>query len=181
MAILFYRRVDRVSVVIGERIKALLELRGFKSQSALARAAKISQSTLNGLINNDYRWSPHLPALARALKTSVEYLTGDNDDPDANAPAPVLQDPPVHHVLLAVALPTERALAQMFEAFLEIVEAFPDRPDTEETARLFAQWLPIGLSQLRDLLPDAPPAAVAPEIRRELAEALATDDRGPRR
>lgn len=166
--------------MIGERIKALLELRGFKSQSALARAARVSQSTLNGLINNDYRSSPHLPAIAGALRTSVEYLTGNTDDPDQNAPIPMRAAEPVHHVMLAVALPSERALSRMFESFLEIIEAFPDRPALEETARLFAQWLPIGLSQLRDVLPEAPPVAIAPEIRKELAEALATNDRGSR-
>lgn len=167
--------------MIGERINSLLEARGFKSQAALARAAKVAQSTLNGLINNDYRWSPHLPALARELRTTVEYLTGVIDDPDQNAPRPEPVVAPVQHVTMSVAMPSERALSRMFESFLEIIEAFPDQPDLEETARLLAQWLPIGLAQLRDLLPEAPPAAVAPEIRKELVEALATDDRGPRR
>jgi len=167
---LFYRRVDRLAVVsIGERILGLLEPRKFKSQSALARAAGVAQSTLNGLIHNDYRWSPHLPAIARALRTSVDYLVGDIDDPDIGAAPPQVASV----VMMPVTLPTERALTRMFEAMLVILDEFPDKPALDERARLLAQWLPIGLSQLRDLIPHSE-AAPEPEKGKELAEALAT-------
>lgn len=49
------------------------------------------QSTLNTLINGDARWSPHLVRIARELRTSVAFLTGEVSDPDTDvAPAPEL-------------------------------------------------------------------------------------------
>lgn len=109
----------------------------------------MNQSTLNGLIRNPYRWSPYLPALSRALETTVEYLVGETDDPDDKALAPP-PPPAVHHVMLAVALPPERALARMFDVMLE---ALPPELGRQEQARLLAEWLPASLGQLKDLLP----------------------------
>ena len=137
----------------------------------------MGQSTLSGLIRKPYRWSPHLPAIARSLRTTVDYLVGDVDDPDEGAPPPppVPVAPAVLHVMLPVALPSERALARMFEGLLRVM---PPGADLAEQARLLAKRLPIGLSQLRDLLPES--AATEPERERELAEALATPDPSPR-
>ena len=61
--------------------------------------------------------------------------------------------------MLGVVLPPERALARMFEALLA---GMPDGADRDETALLLAQRLPIGLAQLRDLLPEG----VTPPVRR---------------
>lgn len=165
-------------VRIGARIEDLRKHRKIKSQSALARAAGMKQSTLNGLINSDYRWSPHLPAIARALQTTVEYLIGDTNDPDANIPpAPPPAD--VQLVTMTIALPGEQYLARMFDAMLELLDELPDKPDRDERARLLARWLPTGLSQLRDLLPDPGPP-LPPAEKKELAEALSTAGRGSR-
>lgn len=163
-----------------DRLRSLMADQGL-SQSELARRVGVTQATIYKLVSGRGYGSKYLHLIARELSTSPAYLTGEIDNPAVDAPQPAPAKLDVHHVMMAVALPSERALSRMFESFLEIIEAFPDQPDLEETARLLAQWLPIGLSQLRDLLPEAPPAAVAPEIRKELAEALATNDRGPRR
>ncbi len=68
--------------------------------------------------------------------------------------------------MLEVVLPPENALAKMFEALLRMM---PDDADLDERALLLARRLPIGLSQLRDLIPagsavgtSAPAAAEAP-------------------
>jgi hypothetical protein len=51
---------------------------------------------------------------------------------------------------MQVALPPERALARMFEALLRMM---PEDADLDERALLLARRLPVGLSQLRDLMP----------------------------
>jgi hypothetical protein len=136
-------------MTLGERIEERRLAARIPSQSALARAAGVKQSTLNGLINRPYRWSPHLVRIATALHTSVAYLTGEIDDPDAGASMPPPPGPIV--VTMGVVLPPERALARMFEALLAGIDR---KAPVDEQALLLAQRLPIGLSQLRDLLPD---------------------------
>jgi transcriptional regulator with XRE-family HTH domain len=159
-------------VTIGERIEERRKALAIKSQSELARRAEMKQSTLSGIIRRPYRWSPHLPRLARELQTTVDYLVGDIDDPDESAPPPP-PAPTFQFVTLQVALPSEPALARMFEGLLRTLDR--SRP-LDEQALLLAQRLPIGLSQLRDLIPTppmpaaaaAPPAALAmpdPELR----------------
>lgn len=159
-----------------DRLRDLMAERGL-SQSALARRVGVTQATIYKLVSGRGYGSKYLHVIARELATTPAYLSGEIDDPSVSAQQPAPSAPLVHHVMLAVALPSEHALARMFEGMLEIIEEYPERPDLEETARLLAHWLPTGLSQLRDLLP-VPQAAPAPEIRRELAEALATSDRG---
>lgn len=135
-------------MTLGERIEKRRKDLGIPSQSELARRAEVGQSTLSGLIRKPYRWSPYLVQIARALHTSVEYLTGETEDPDANAPPPPASAPQV--VLMGVMLPPERALARMFEGLLAGIDP---RVPRGEQALLLAQRLPTGLSQLRDLLP----------------------------
>ena len=147
-------------MTIGERIEVRRKALGISSQAELARRAGIGQSTLNGLIRKPYRWSPHLVDIARALQTTVEYLAGKTDDPDEGAPPPP-PAPPYQAITLQVLLPGEAALAQMFEGLLMAMDR--DLP-LDEQARLLAQRLPTGLSQLRDLMPALPkPAASKPK------------------
>ena len=147
-------------MTIGERIEARRKALGIKSQSELARRAGIRQSTLNGLINRPYRWSPHLVHIARELQTSVEYLTGETDDPDANAPPPPAP-PSTLYLTLPVAFPVD-ALEQMFEGLLLAMDrAAP----VAEQARLLVQRLPNALLQISDLLP----AGVDPKHARRAA------------
>lgn len=149
-------------MIVGARIEERRKALNIKSQNKLAQLLGMSQSTLNGLIHGSFQWSPHLPKLARELRTSIDYLIGETDDPDPGALPPAPAGPIV--VTMGVVLPPERALVAMFEALLAGID--PEAPRGEQ-ALLLAQRLPIGLSQLRDLLPDE----VTPA--RELAEAVA--------
>jgi transcriptional regulator with XRE-family HTH domain len=56
------------------------------SQSELARRVKLNQSTIAGLITGKARSSAHLHRIARELGTTPAYLTGETDDPEADAP-----------------------------------------------------------------------------------------------
>lgn len=143
-------------MTFGDRVKARLATLG-KKQAWLARQVGLHQSTINGIIKNGQRSSTHIVAIARALQTTPEYLLGETNDPDAGAP-PEPPASPYQAITMQVLLPAEDALARMFEALLSMVD-----PETsiEEQARLLAKNLPVGLSQLRDLLPSAVPAARA--------------------
>jgi transcriptional regulator with XRE-family HTH domain len=158
----------------GERVDQLLkELR--LEQGDLAERVGVRQSTISKIVQGRTKNSRHLPRIASVLGVSVDYLLGSADEPTACAPLP--DPPPLHVVTLPVVLPSEQALAQMFDTLLELIDQLPGNPDRSERARLLARWLPTGLSQLRDLLPSA--ATVPPEPRKELAEALATHGPAP--
>lgn len=156
-------------MVIGERVRERMEANGL-SQAELARRVGVSQPTINGLIHSNKIGSKHLHRIARVVGTTPAYLAGETDDPDLGAPPPAPPGPQI--VMLGVVLPPERALARMFEALLA---GLPQDADRDEQALLLAQRLPIGLSQLRDLLPEqVMPARVS-------APALAMSDAGPPR
>ncbi|XAP76758.1 helix-turn-helix domain-containing protein [Citromicrobium bathyomarinum] len=55
------------------------------SQSALARQIGVGQSSINRIETGETHAPRNLLALARALGTSPEYLTGETDDPDPAA------------------------------------------------------------------------------------------------
>jgi len=120
------------------------------SQSELGRRVGVSQATIYNLTSGKGYGSTHLHKIARALQTTPAYLTDETDDPDFNAPPPLPPSPQV--VMLGVMMPPTRALARMFEALLEGID---DQATTAERALLLAERLPIGLSQLRDLLPES--------------------------
>ncbi|GAA0741396.1 helix-turn-helix domain-containing protein [Sphingomonas sp. ABOLD] len=133
---------------IGERIDNRLKAIGI-SQAELARRVGVRQSTINGLIRGESRGSKHLHVIARILRTSPAYLTGETEDPAPDAP--ILEpERPVQFVTLQVALPSEEALATMFRAMLRIV---PEDATEDERAQILARRLPAALSQLRDLAP----------------------------
>ena len=70
---------------LGERVEERRQAIGI-SQAELARRVGISQSTMNSLINGDARTSRSLHKIARELKTSPEYLSGETDDPTSGVP-----------------------------------------------------------------------------------------------
>lgn len=75
---------------VGARIRQRIAQVGL-SQSELARRAGISQSTIAGLLSGKARSSSHLHVLARELRTTPAYLSGEVDDPELDAPnAPAL-------------------------------------------------------------------------------------------
>lgn len=140
-------------MAVGERLRQRLDEMGM-SQSALARAVSLNQSTIAALIAGRARSSAHLHKIARALGTTPAFLEGETDDPSENAPPP-LAAPRYQALTLQVLLPSEAALARMFEG---ILRAMPEGAPLDAQALLLAKRLPIGLSQLRDLLPDQVPA-----------------------
>ncbi len=159
--------------ITSERVVAAMKEVGM-DQPTLAHALKVSQGSISKIVSGKTRNSRLMPRIATLLRKPLPYLLGESDDQVAGELA---APPSVRFVTMSVALPSELALAQMFDSFLDILDALPDKPDRGERARLLAQWLPIGLSQLHDLLPE-PPSVTSPEIRKELVEALATGDRG---
>lgn len=66
--------------VDARRVKDLMKARGF-SQETLARKVGIKQPSIARLIAGDVRNPRHLPEIARALATTVDYLQGETDDP----------------------------------------------------------------------------------------------------
>lgn len=58
------------------------------SQTALARAVGVSQATIYKLVSGQSAGSSHLHKIARILKTSPSYLTGETSDPDEGAYVP---------------------------------------------------------------------------------------------
>ncbi len=67
-----------------DRLIRLMDLRG-KSQSRLAQEVGVSSSMIGKLARGEARGSTHLFKIAKALKTSPDYLTGEIDDPDEGA------------------------------------------------------------------------------------------------
>lgn len=63
-----------------ERIKARMEALNL-SQSALARMIGVTQGTIAHLVSGRSTSSVHLPKIAKALQTTVEYLSLETDDP----------------------------------------------------------------------------------------------------
>lgn len=131
-----------------ERFRSLLAERGI-SQSELARRVGISQTAVNKLATGGAYGTKHIHLIARTLRTSPSFLLGETDDPAPDAPF-VEPERPVQFVTMQVALPSEEALATMFQAMLRIV---PEDATEDERAQILARRLPAALSQLRDLAP----------------------------
>lgn len=144
-----------------------------EDQSSLARAIGITQGAISKILQGKTANSRHLPRIAHHLGASLPWLLGETDDPEADQPAPAA--PVVQFVTMQVALPSERALARMFEGLLRSMDL---SAPVDAQALLLAKRLPIGLSQLRDLLPDMAPAA-APSGERFAVLATTAPERLP--
>lgn len=140
---------------IGERIAERRKAKGL-SQGALAKRSGLSQPTIGKLEAGISSGSSHIHRIARSLDTTPAYLTGETDNPDENAPPPP-PAPIIHHVMMAVALPSEAALARMF---LGLLKTSKSAQSMDEQALLLAKRLPNALSQLRDMIPDTGPTAL---------------------
>ena len=156
-------------MALGNRISERLTAVGM-SQAELARRVGVTQPSINHLIKRGVGGSSHLHKIARELRTTPEYLIGEIDDPASDAPLPVPPAPQL--VMMAVALPSEAALARMFEGLLLPLDL--TRPK-DEIAQLLARRLPTGFAQLRDLAPEHAPAAA--RARDEAVPAPAKDHR----
>lgn len=64
-----------------DRLKSRREALGL-SQSALAKKVKISQQMIGKLESGDGNTSAHIYQIAKELETTVEYLTGEINDPE---------------------------------------------------------------------------------------------------
>jgi transcriptional regulator with XRE-family HTH domain len=158
---------------VGERIAARRRAKGF-SQTKLARLAGVSQGTIGKLEAGISSGSSHLHRIARELETTSAYLSGETDDPDEGAPPPT-PEPRLQHLMMPVALPSEAALAEMYEAQLRALA----RLEGVELARALAKRLPRALARLQaaelyEETDDAPEESGA-------APRQPTDRREPRR
>lgn len=71
-------------LIKSERIKLRREALGY-SQSALAKLVGVSQQMIGKLESGDGNNSAHIYKIARELETTVEFLTGETDNPDLGA------------------------------------------------------------------------------------------------
>lgn len=150
-------------MIVSERVRERMDRLGI-SQSELARRVGVAQPTIYKLLHSAKKGSTKLHLIARELRTTPAYLSGETDNPEEDAPLPV---PMPQIIMMPVTLPSEPALEQMFEAFLEIAG---DGLSRAELARELAQQLPIGLSALQAPLVTQRAATVRPRV-------LATGDR----
>jgi transcriptional regulator with XRE-family HTH domain len=70
---------------LGDRIKDQLAVIGI-SQSELARRIGVTQSTINGLIRGEQRSTTKLHLIARELRVTSAFLSGETDDPAGESP-----------------------------------------------------------------------------------------------
>lgn len=54
--------------------------------AAIAREIGVQQPTISRLVKGQQQGTTHLHRLARVLRTTPAYLTGETDDPDAHEP-----------------------------------------------------------------------------------------------
>jgi DNA-binding CsgD family transcriptional regulator len=130
-------------MTLGERIRERAAKLGI-SQAEVGRRADVRQSTINTLVNSNARTTPHLIRLARVLQTSPAYLMGETDDPDEGAP-PSVPAPRTQVVMMPVGMPSEDALADMYEAQLRVFAKLSGA----ELARALARRLPKALVRLQ--------------------------------
>jgi phage repressor protein C with HTH and peptisase S24 domain len=86
---------------IGDRINERIQKLGI-SQAELARRVKVSQPTINALINGGNTTSKHLHRIAAELETSPAYLAGETDDDAPTSIAPSAMDALAEKLDLAV-------------------------------------------------------------------------------
>lgn len=67
-----------------DRVAERMKLLGY-SQSSLAREVGVSQATIGKIVTGLSAGSSHLHKIARTLRTSAAYLTGEVDDPAEDA------------------------------------------------------------------------------------------------
>lgn len=68
-----------------KRVRSLMDERQI-SQAALARRVGISQQSVARLVSGSAMGTRHLHQIARELRTTPAYLSGETDDPQAEMP-----------------------------------------------------------------------------------------------
>lgn len=153
---------------VADRLQEALDGAGW-SQGKLARTIGVTQGAISQILLGKTLRSKFLPEIADVLGVSLRWLAGDDVDRDPRAPVVPRAQPAIQVVMMGVAMPPERALARMFEALLAGID--PQIPRAEQ-ALLLAQRLPIGLSHLRDLLPESVKSSSA-QAQEDVGEARA--------
>ncbi|MBD8469180.1 XRE family transcriptional regulator [Sphingomonas sp. CFBP 8765] len=91
-------------MTLGERVSARMKMLGL-SQSELARRVGLSQPAIYALINRNKTGSKSLHEIARELRTTTAYLTGETDDASEGAlPAPTESEVAAHLDLVPIAM-----------------------------------------------------------------------------
>ena len=89
-----------------ERLKARM-IDQEVSQAGLARRVGVSQQTIARLVSGGSYGSRYLHLIARELATTPAYLTGETDDPNAEAPDISLSSEQIGWVNLLQSLPAK--------------------------------------------------------------------------
>ena len=121
--------------------------------------AALKQQSISAFENGTAKRLPHWLQFVEAAFREAEQKPGQ------------MPHEPIQFVQMQVALPSEAALARMFEGLLRPVDH--QNQSAAELAQILARRLPTGLAQLRDLLP-APSKDGSPE-RDADPQAPATD------
>lgn len=109
-------------MIIGARVRERLAAAGI-SQSELARRVGVSQPTIANLISRSKKGSAHLHRIARELQTTPAYLSGETDDPTAEATG--ISDLPVQDRELIEVLGSLKGTER--SVFIDMVKAYADR------------------------------------------------------
>jgi transcriptional regulator with XRE-family HTH domain len=163
-------------VIVGARIEERL-VAVQMSQSALARRVKLAQSTINGLVKGEQRSTTKLHEIARALKTTPAYLSGEIDDPECDAAQEPALDFETREILDDVAdmdPADRRAIAQIARSLTRRVPTGRDGPATLHARATSYRGPPVSENALgqmiEGLLRAVDLTAPVPELARELAE-----------
>lgn len=74
-------------MTLGERVRDRMNALGL-SQAELARRVGVSQPSIYALIHRNKSGTRNLHLIARELKTTPAYLTGETEDPEQGPPPP---------------------------------------------------------------------------------------------
>jgi len=94
------------------------------SQSELARRVGVSQTTIYKLVSGDGYGSKYLHKIARELRTTAAYLSGETDDPTVEIPQQHLDHDEQRWVWFWRRLDEKRQ-----KSFVNILEALTGEPD----------------------------------------------------
>ena len=76
-------------MIIPARLRERMEAQNI-SQAELARLVGVAQPSIFKLLNGDSRTTRHLHRIARELRTTPAFLSGETDDPTSDQPDEVL-------------------------------------------------------------------------------------------
>ncbi|MDR7101446.1 LexA family transcriptional regulator [Croceicoccus sp. BE223] len=130
-------------MILPERLRSLLDLRDM-SQAALARAVGVTPQAISKIVRGETTDTAKIYAIARALRTTPEYLTGESDEPDDLGAA--MQD----RRLAYVAQASEPVPQEMTGEVVPVREldltfgmgaTYMDVPVTEHSRHFSREWL----------------------------------------